>query len=597
MTMRFILALIALAAMVVISLTAYRCFNIGLSPSARHQQTSRFVIASVLAVLPMTVAEMHVGIALWGLALITLTCLAWMVTFAMLAWLSNRGHKSDLDNYMDIAFGLYMFGIMSALWLVGGPICSIVIALAEICMLVAVVVQLIYYLMYKIAIDVNGMRIIRDTNVNEVIEFTRYYPLYQTLSAVLAIVVVIVGIVWLNIQVEVEPLISQWQLIVLAGYCSVMCFIAFAGKRSPFRRTGLMTLWLNVGEFRRLNKEYKDNAGSRRAKLQLERLGARADRPSTILMVIGESGNRDYMKVFNEKLRYDSTPWMSSLDKSIIFKNAYSCDMHTVQVLERSLTESNQYNGIRFIEAVSIVDVAKKLGYRVHWYSNQGHIGVFDTPISLLAETSDVAKWTEQHVGHVVYDHDLINFLDEVDPAVDNFVVLHLKGSHFNYLNRYPASATVWGSPGVQDDELNYINSIRYTDSVLKEAFEYCKEKLNLQAMIYFSDHGSDPLRHRSPGFNGFGNVRIPLMVWLSDEYRRCHPERVSALMRNTDKFFTNDLAYELMCGVFDIAPCEHFDASASIAYDQYRFERDELMTFSGKIKISDDTTDDEPVL
>ncbi len=587
--MRIILALLLITTMIVISLTIYRCFNIGLSSSARHQQTSRFAIASLLAALPLTVCEVHTGTPLLNLALIAITCLAWMVTFPMLAWLSNRRHTSDLDNYMDIAFGLYMFGLMLALWLVGGVICGILIAIIEVCMLVPVCVQLIYYTMYKIAIDTNGMRIIRDTNVNEILEFTRYYPLYKTLSAILAITAIVVSVVWVNISFVGTPMASEWQLIVMAGYCSVISIIAFAGKRSPLRRNGLMTLWLNVGEFRRLNKEYKDNAGARRSLLEIKRSGTPSKRPSTILMVIGESSCRDYMKVFNDSLEYDTTPWMSGLENLIVFKNAYSCDMHTVQVLEKALTESNQYNDIQFIEAVSIVDVAKKLGYRVHWYSNQGHIGVFDTPISLLAETSDVAKWTEQHVGHVVYDHDLIKFLDEVDPTVDNFVVLHLKGSHFNYLNRYPAEATVWGEPGVQEDVLNYLNSIRYTDSVLKEAFEYCRDKLNLQAMIYFSDHGSDPNRHRSPGFNGFSNVRIPLTIWMSNQYRAEHPERVTALENNRDKYFTNDLSYELICSVFDIEPCEHFDSTASIGYDEYRFERRDLMTFSGKIKIEDD--------
>ena len=90
--------------------------------------------------------------------------------------------------------------------------------------------------------------------------------------------------------------------------------------------------------------------------------------------------------------------------------------------------------------------MAHKLGYRVHWYSNQGHLGTFDTPISLVAETADVAKWTHQEVGKVQYDASLLDFLDEVDPTKNNFVVLHLIGSHFNFINRYPREFTRWGN-------------------------------------------------------------------------------------------------------------------------------------------------------
>lgn len=70
--------------------------------------------------------------------------------------------------------------------------------------------------------------------------------------------------------------------------------------------------------------------------------------------------------------------------------------MVTVNSLERALTECNQYNDKEFFDSVSIVDMAHKLGYKVHWYSNQGHLGAFDTPVTLVADTSDVARWTDQ---------------------------------------------------------------------------------------------------------------------------------------------------------------------------------------------------------
>ena len=91
------------------------------------------------------------------------------------------------------------------------------------------------------------------------------------------------------------------------------------------------------------------------------------------------------------------TPWMRRMAednrRTILFPNAYSCAMHTVQSLEKALTEYNQYNGRQFYDSCSIIDIAHRLGYRVHWYSNQGHLGANDTPITLVANTADVAKW------------------------------------------------------------------------------------------------------------------------------------------------------------------------------------------------------------
>jgi len=140
----------------------------------------------------------------------------------------------------------------------------------------------------------------------------------------------------------------------------------------------------------------------------------------------------------------------------------------------------------------------------------------------------------------------------------------------------------------VQDDVLNYYNSLHYTDTLLKQIYEYAIDKLNLQAMVYFSDHATIPDRHRSPNFDGFGNTRIPLFVIMSDEYLSCHPERVEALKTNKECYWTNDLLYELMCGIFDIKS-SHYDEQASLASALYKYQRNDLLTYEGKARIADD--------
>lgn len=190
------------------------------------------------------------------------------------------------------------------------------------------------------------------------------------------------------------------------------------------------------------------------------------------------------------------------------------------------------------------------------------------------------------------YDETLLGFLDEIDPAANNFVVVHLKGSHFNFANRYPAEKTQW-TPRTDEDAnvVNYLNSIHYTDEVLRRVYEYGVKHLNLDAMVYYSDHATIPDRTRTPGFMGFGMTRIPLFVWLSDRYRTLHPLRDKALHANAMKYFTNDLAYELMCGVLDVKSA-NFDETNSIASPQYKYTRDMLLTYDGTVRIADDDTD-----
>ena len=198
----------------------------------------------------------------------------------------------------------------------------------------------------------------------------------------------------------------------------------------------------------------------------------------TYILVIGESASRDYMESFTWRPSDEgTTPWLSRMargSKAVLFPHAYSCHFQTVPTLTRALTEMNQYNSKNFVESVSIVDVAKKLGMKVYWFSNQGHIGANDTPVTLIAETADRASWTSQTLNRRSYDGELPRFLEEVDPVADKLVVFHLIGSHFTYSNRYPASEEYFKPQG--DDSDGYVaayrNSLRYTDSVLGDIYD-----------------------------------------------------------------------------------------------------------------------------
>jgi len=108
--------------------------------------------------------------------------------------------------------------------------------------------------------------------------------------------------------------------------------------------------------------------------------------------------------------------------------------------------------------------------------------------------------------------------------------------------------------------------------------------------MLYFSDHGTLPDKRRSPNFDGFGTVRIPMFAYFSDEYIQKNKEIYQTLSDNQNKYFTNDLSYELMCSIFNIKS-NHFDETNSLASPKYKFTREMLTTDLGKMYIKDDTT------
>lgn len=576
-----------------VAYTIYFSCNHGMSHSARGQQTRRMLFATIAAWLPMVAGWTLMPFVVGG---------AWMLTYPLLYHLTNRKVSPDYENYADTTFGIYLIGWLTTLTLLATlwPPLLALVGVVEFVLLLIPFGLWVYYILYGTCIDANGMQILQETHVNEVIEFARSFRWWQVVGCLVAVIGLLVGCIAGNIWIP-TPIVAPMPFVAESRWimpCALGIYLILIGyylckpSRSITSRTGFVTLYNDILEYKRGNALYMKGVVQRMEELMITPLGNPYTEPHTILMVIGESASRDYMSAFSP-IEHDTTPWMRQMaadtEHSILYKHAYSCAMHTVQALEKALTEMNQYNDKKFNESCSIVDIAHALGYRVHWYSNQGHLGCFDTPVTIVADTSDVAKWTKQDLGRVQYDETLLDFLPELDPTQNNLLVIHLKGSHFNYLNRYPNEThTIWGEAGVQEDVLNYENSLHYTDSVLQQAYEYCRERLNLKAMVYCSDHAAIPDRRRTPNFNGFRNTRIPLFIWLSDDYLQSHPERVEALKLNEDKYFTNDLLYELMLGIFDVES-NRFNPENSLAYRSYKYKREDLLTFDGKERIADD--------
>lgn len=82
--------------------------------------------------------------------------------------------------------------------------------------------------------------------------------------------------------------------------------------------------------------------------------------------------------------------------------------------------------------------------------------------------------------------------------------------------------------------------------------------------------------------------MRIPLFTYLADEYIALHPQVYSALNANKGKYWTNDLGYELICGLLDIQS-NHYDEANSLASTKFKYTRDMLLTDLGRLHISDD--------
>lgn len=570
----------------VFSYLYYLKISKGLGNKATYLQMRRYLPCAILAILPAAINQMPLTSPAFIIP--TLTAFLWIITYPTLYWVDNHKVSSDFGFHFEAVFGMYFIGITTSAIILASQIPSQILAyvitglltLVELFFFLIPVAQIIYYLLYKSCINEIGMQLLQETHYNETIEFFKSMPLVYNIGALFvtfssAYLFFANNLASLNLTFSTSMITN----IFLILFTLILSAYIFKKEKGVFVRTAIIRLYINVKRHREQNLLYIENQKKRFAELKVDPLGIPFDKPSTIVLVIGESASRDYMQAFNPSYKYDTTPWLSENKDSknfILFPNSFSNFPSTAIALSKSLTEFNQYDDNEFYTSCSIIDIAHKLGYKVHWYSNQGHLGAASTPVSIVAETSDVAIWTHQELNKVQYDEELLTFLDDVDPTKNNFVVLHLKGSHFNFLNRYPAEFTKFGKPGVYNLEVNYANSIAYTDSFLEKVYNYTKEKLNLQALVYCSDHAQIPDQRRSPKYEGLAILRIPMFTYLSDEYIQKNQAIYDALSVNKNKYWTNDLLYELVCGIFNIKSNKYKEEN-SIASRKYKFEPKDL--------------------
>ncbi|MBQ6975367.1 MAG: phosphoethanolamine transferase [Selenomonadaceae bacterium] len=562
-----------------------------------------------------------------------LTGLAWCATFILVyTWTYQQPWFMSLICY-DFVVGTAIFLFLSSLENLCAKIFTIKFTAALICALTFLFwlipfVQAVYYCMFWHCLSPASLMALYLTNWRESIDFIR-----ANIGDIPAIIILLtIGFLLRKIYKSHEKILINLRekfFTKLQISATIITFIAATSTLIYFvPQTSIAGLWKVVTDYVAETEKYSVGHSERFATLEIDSsktLAAKAK--GTVIFIIGESASRTYMQAFNPNFPFDNTPWLSSkltekisaknpmdilvkVDEDfkstpentpnlsqvdgefIIFQNAYASWSQTVPVLQRALTEQSQYNDKEFYKSVSIVDVAKKAGYKTFWFSNQGRYGEFDSAVTLVAKTADVAEWTDDayDFSHK-YDESLLNFLTTLNPDENNFVVLHLMGSHIYYNSRYPRNFKKWTTAdgtGMMLAAPAYANTILYTDFILSKIFDYAAQNLNLQALIYFSDHGEDLQISHNPDVFSFDMVRVPMFVYLSPDYEKNFPAQVETLNLHREKYFTNDMIFDTVCGILN-APSNHYDAGQDFSSTKYKFNRDNLTTMLGQHKISED--------
>ena len=519
-----------------------------------------------------------------------LTGVAWSIMFPLLyTWTYQRQWFMSLI-YYDFAVGTAIFIFLTSATILFRS--TLTCALNLFFWLIPLT-ELIYYCMTWHCLSPASLMAIYLTNWHEAGEFIRAMIGLPTAALILFLLGFFLRLIYKSHKKFLAKLTLDTErtaaaaIALLGSFCALIFY-------AP--QTSMAGLYKTVTDYAAQTQLYSQNRAARLADMKLtteNNLGG------TIIFVIGESASRDYMHAYTPDFPFDDTPWLESQlgirneelgilpedvklnddykstpentpnlspadGKFLVFKNVYASWTQTVPVLQRALTEQSQYNDKEFFESVSIIDAARKAGYKTYWFSNQGRYGEFDSAITLVAKTADVSDWTDDAFDFSeLEDEVLLKFFERVDPHEKNFIVFHLMGSHIYYNSRYPRRFKKWvtkDGTGMMLAAPSYANSILYTDFVLSKIFDYARENLNLQAMIYFSDHGEDLEISHNPDVFRFEMLRVPMFIYFSPEYEKNFPARVSTLEARREEYFTNDMFYDTFCGLIN-AQSNRYDA------------------------------------
>ncbi|VVO61394.1 Phosphoethanolamine transferase CptA [Pseudomonas fluorescens] len=269
---------------------------------------------------------------------------------------------------------------------------------------------------------------------------------------------------------------------------------------------------------------------------------ATANTPATLVLVIGESTNRQRMSLYGYPRA--TTPELDKLkDQLDVFDNVITPRPYTIEALQQVLTFADEENPDLYLSTPSLVSTMKQAGYKTFWITNQQTMTKRNTMLTTFSEQADEQVYlnNNRNQNAAQYDGDVIEPFNKAlaDAAPRKLIVVHLLGTHMSYQYRYPSTFDKFqdrdGVPaGIRDDQLptynSYDNAVLYNDFVVSSLIkDYARTDPN-GFLLYLSDHGEDvfdSVGHSTLGRNENKPTApmytIPFMAWASPKWRAAH--------------------------------------------------------------------------
>lgn len=334
-------------------------------------------------------------------------------------------------------------------------------------------------------------------------------------------------------------------------------------------------------------------------------------RSPDIVFIIGESYNRHHSQLYGydkptaprqqermergELTRFDDTvsPWNLT---SFVFKHVFS--LYTVG-------DSGEW-----CDYPLFPELFRRAGYSVTFVTNQflpqAHEAVYDfsggfflnNPV--LSEAQFDARNVALHDldRGVLDDLDSLNAIRGKDGTADSrgrLTIVHVKGQHSTYRERYPLSHKRWKARDYDRPRLkgrerwilsDYDNATLYNDSIVDEVIRRYEDRDAI--VIYMPDHGEECYGddiHVSGRLHSavidyrlaHEEFEIPFWIWCSRSYAAARPDIVRQIKAAARRPFMTDRIAHMLLWLGGIS-CPYYRSSLNVLSDDYNASRPRIL-------------------
>lgn len=480
--------------------------------------------------------------------------------------------------------------------------------LGIIIMLIPIMLMPVYF--WNIQVNTEMVGLLPSTSIGEVVELLGW-----------GIILMVLGMaffLWLAIKLSRQlPSRISWKHGLLISLLGITVWLVFPLLRTtdsryytsiirntyrtfyPFRLQTTFTYLM--GEMDNMRRYSEATRNFRYNTVSLDT--AKTDSTRKIfLMIIGEASREDHWSINGYHRKTD--PELAAMDHLISFKNVVSGGTMTILSVPQLITRAEPENFELHKKEKSILAAFDEAGYFSAWVSNQSQFGLWGN-IGMHFHDGDTSIFSGHGENETNftgnYDATILPIIEnqiENHPEKNIFLIVHLIGSHWRYLLRYPPefekfkptsdrNRALASNPSREEIINEYDNSILYTDYILSSIADLLKQYGAVSGFMFISDHGEN-LGENNTYFHSYKptwyTAKVPLFFWFNDKYAATYPSVLQNLEANKDKKVSSAIsAFYTMLDISRLR-IDGFDSTKSLARDGFQPGEQLIIGDGGKI-------------